>query len=80
MGFLLSRIFVFLTVSELSRNGGKPCAALPVPPPQLYWNSVLPNTPMPKSLNQLVKPDFISLGKGGVILHNQVQREENWVY
>ncbi|KAM1203775.1 hypothetical protein ACFX2J_019561 [Malus domestica] len=57
MGFLLSRIFVFLTVSELSRNGGKPCAALPVPPPQLYWNSVLPNTPMPKSLNQLVKPD-----------------------
>ncbi|KAM1074833.1 hypothetical protein FF1_019784 [Malus domestica] len=57
MGFLLSRIFVFLTVSELSRNGGKPCAALPVPPPQLYWNSVLPNTPMPKSLSQLVKPD-----------------------
>ncbi|CAN6678946.1 unnamed protein product [Malus baccata var. baccata] len=40
-----------------ARNGGKPCAALPVPPPQLYWNSVLPNTPMPKSLSQLVKPD-----------------------
>ncbi|KAB2628813.1 dehydration-responsive protein RD22-like [Pyrus ussuriensis x Pyrus communis] len=37
---------------------GSRAAALPVPPPQLYWNSVLPNTPMPKFLSQLVKPGY----------------------
>ncbi|XP_048437774.1 BURP domain-containing protein 3-like [Pyrus x bretschneideri] len=76
MGFLLSIFFVFLTLTL----AGSHAAALPVPPPQLYWNSVLPNTPMPKFLSQLVKPDFISVGKGGVILHNQVQKDGNWVY
>ncbi|KAB2628815.1 BURP domain-containing protein 3-like [Pyrus ussuriensis x Pyrus communis] len=35
---------------------------------------------MSKFLSQLVKLDFISVGKWGVILHNQVQKEENWVY
>ncbi|KAM1225464.1 hypothetical protein ACFX13_044930 [Malus domestica] len=24
--------------------------------------------------------DFLSVGKGGVILHNPIQKEENWVY
>ncbi|CAN6720463.1 unnamed protein product [Malus baccata var. baccata] len=33
---------------------GSHAAALPLPPPQRYWNSVLPNTPMPKSISQLV--------------------------
>ncbi|CAN6584164.1 unnamed protein product [Malus baccata var. baccata] len=59
---------------------GSHATALPVPPHQLYWNSVLPNTAMPKFLSQLIKPDFINVGKRGVILHNQVQKEENWVY
>ncbi|KAB2628774.1 BURP domain-containing protein 3-like [Pyrus ussuriensis x Pyrus communis] len=59
---------------------GSHAAALPIPAPQRYWNSVLPNTPMPKSLSQLVMPDFISVGKGGVILHNPVHKEENWAY
>ncbi|KAB2628755.1 BURP domain-containing protein 3-like [Pyrus ussuriensis x Pyrus communis] len=76
MGFLLSRIFVFLTLTLV----GSHAAALPIPAPQRYWNSVLPNTPMPKSLSQLVMPDFISVGKGSVILHNPVHKEENWAY
>ncbi|KAB2628775.1 BURP domain-containing protein 3-like [Pyrus ussuriensis x Pyrus communis] len=35
---------------------------------------------MPKSISQLVMQDFISVGKGGVILHNLIQKEENCVY
>ncbi|KAM7277296.1 hypothetical protein ACFE04_019162 [Oxalis oulophora] len=41
--------------------------------PQLYWESKLPNTPMPKSLSDLLQPDMmeeestsVSVGKGGV--------------
>ncbi|XP_065850556.1 BURP domain protein RD22 [Euphorbia lathyris] len=42
-------------------------------PPQLYWDSVLPNTPMPKAVSDLLQPDFmeekgtsVGVGKGGV--------------
>ncbi|KAL3586954.1 hypothetical protein D5086_013821 [Populus alba] len=42
-------------------------------PPELYWNSVLPNTPMPKSVRDLLHPDLVedkstsvAVGKGGV--------------
>ncbi|CAL8996591.1 unnamed protein product, partial [Prunus brigantina] len=31
--------------------------ALPLPPQQVYWNSVLLGTPMPKALSELVQPD-----------------------
>lgn len=27
-----------------------------------------------------ISANFTSVGKGGVIIHNQVQKEENWVY
>ncbi|KAM1465600.1 hypothetical protein FF1_044122 [Malus domestica] len=75
MGFLLSRIFVFLTLTLV----GSHAAALPLPQPQHYWNFVLLNTQMPKSINQLVVQDFVIVGKGGVILHNPIQKEENCV-
>ncbi|CAK7353374.1 unnamed protein product [Dovyalis caffra] len=42
-------------------------------PPEVYWNSVLPNTPMPKSVRDLLHPDLmedkstsVAVGKGGV--------------
>ncbi|KAM1465527.1 hypothetical protein ACFX15_043384 [Malus domestica] len=35
---------------------------------------------MPKYISQLVRQDFLSVGKGGVILHSPIQKEENWVY
>ncbi|KAI4316160.1 hypothetical protein L6164_024166 [Bauhinia variegata] len=42
-------------------------------PPQLYWKSVLPNTPMPKTISDLLNPDWtedkgttVNVGKGGV--------------
>ncbi|KAJ6743594.1 BURP DOMAIN-CONTAINING PROTEIN-RELATED [Salix viminalis] len=42
-------------------------------PPELYWKSVLPNTPMPKSVRDLLHPDLVedkstsvAVGKGGV--------------
>ena len=41
--------------------------------PELYWKSVLPDTPMPKAVTDLLQPDFldekgtsVSVGKGGV--------------
>ncbi|CAN0907003.1 BURP domain protein RD22 [Linum grandiflorum] len=42
-------------------------------PPQLYWKSVLPNTPMPKAVTDLLQPDLledkstaVTVGNGGV--------------
>lgn len=65
MGFRLPHIFLFLTLTVVASH-----AALS---PQLYWNSALPNTPMPKSLSELLQPDFseekstsVVVGKGGV--------------
>ncbi|KVH89958.1 BURP domain-containing protein 3-like [Cynara cardunculus var. scolymus] len=42
--------------------------------PETYWKSVLPNTPMPKSLTQLLNNDksmdiYVGVGKGGVSVH-----------
>ncbi|CAN1162099.1 BURP domain protein RD22 [Linum perenne] len=41
--------------------------------PELYWKSVLPNTPMPKAVSDLLQPDFledkstaVTVGNGGV--------------
>uniref|UniRef100_A0A2P2J793 BURP domain-containing protein n=1 Tax=Rhizophora mucronata TaxID=61149 RepID=A0A2P2J793_RHIMU len=41
--------------------------------PEVYWNSVLPNTPMPKTIKDLLHPDMLeekgtsaAVGKGGV--------------
>ncbi|XP_038695902.1 BURP domain protein RD22-like [Tripterygium wilfordii] len=41
--------------------------------PEQYWNSVLPNTPMPKAISDLLQPDYaeekstsVNVGKGGV--------------
>ncbi|KAM1305307.1 hypothetical protein ACFX2F_022862 [Malus domestica] len=66
MGFCLPHIFAFLTLTLEACH-----AALP---PQLYWNSVLPNSKMPKAISELLQPaDFtedkstsIVVGKGGV--------------
>ncbi|XP_010924753.2 BURP domain-containing protein 3 [Elaeis guineensis] len=46
--------------------------------PQLYWHSVLPNTPMPKAISNILSPDAfadekagtsVSVGKGGVYVN-----------
>ncbi|XP_034684056.1 BURP domain protein RD22-like [Vitis riparia] len=48
-------------------------AALPT---EVYWNSVLPNTAMPKAIRDILRPDLmeekgtsVSVGKGGVNVH-----------
>ncbi|KAK9983905.1 hypothetical protein SO802_033430 [Lithocarpus litseifolius] len=58
-------ILAFLTVALVASH-----AAVP---PEKYWNSVLPNTPMPKALSDLLQPGLIddkstsvNVGKGGV--------------
>ncbi|GLT67487.1 hypothetical protein SLA2020_397930 [Shorea laevis] len=58
-------IFAFLALALVTSH-----AAVP---PEEYWKSVLPNTPMPKSLSDLLHQDVIdekstsvSVGKGGV--------------
>ncbi|CAN6540083.1 hypothetical protein C1H46_021917 [Malus baccata] len=66
MGFCLPHILAFLTLTLVACH-----AALP---PQLYWNSVLPNSKMPKAISELLQPaDFtedkstsVVVGKGGV--------------
>ncbi|PNT33511.1 hypothetical protein POPTR_006G243600v4 [Populus trichocarpa] len=65
MEFHLTRILAFLSFALVASH-----AALP---PELYWNSVLPNTPMPKSVRDLLHPDLVedkstsvAVGKGGV--------------
>lgn len=44
-------------------------AALPLVPQLLYWNSILPNKPMPKALSELVQP--------GLSLYLQPQTQES---
>uniref|UniRef100_A0A7N0ZV63 BURP domain-containing protein n=1 Tax=Kalanchoe fedtschenkoi TaxID=63787 RepID=A0A7N0ZV63_KALFE len=45
-------------------------------PSELYWNSVLPNTPMPKAITSILRPDFtdekstsVVVGGNGVGVH-----------
>ncbi|CAL2234421.1 unnamed protein product [Prunus armeniaca] len=52
--FHLSQIFAFLILTLVVRASH--VAALPLPPQQVYWNSVLLGTPMPKALSELVQP------------------------
>ncbi|KAJ6697948.1 BURP DOMAIN PROTEIN USPL1-LIKE [Salix purpurea] len=65
MEFHLPHILAFLALALVVSH-----AALP---PELYWKSVLPNTPMPKSVRDLLHPDLVedkstsvAVGKGGV--------------
>ncbi|KAH7511669.1 hypothetical protein JRO89_XSUnG0180500 [Xanthoceras sorbifolium] len=65
MGFRFSHILAFLTLALVASH-----AALS---PELYWNSVLPNTPMPKAVSDLLHPNLledkstsVDVGKGGV--------------
>ncbi|KAJ9168449.1 hypothetical protein P3X46_019970 [Hevea brasiliensis] len=65
MEFHLLHMLVFLTIALVTGQ-----AALP---PKQYWNSVLPNTPMPKAVKNLLQPHFmdkkstsVGVGKGGV--------------
>ncbi|KDP34221.1 hypothetical protein JCGZ_07792 [Jatropha curcas] len=65
MEFHLPHIILFITIALATTH-----AALT---PELYWNSVLPDTPMPKAVTDLLQPDFIDdkstsvgVGKGGV--------------
>ncbi|CAK7353376.1 unnamed protein product [Dovyalis caffra] len=65
MEFRLPHVLAFLALALVVSH-----AALP---PEVYWNSVLPNTPMPKSIGDLLHPDLVedkstsvAVGKGGV--------------
>ncbi|KAK0571121.1 hypothetical protein LWI29_011443 [Acer saccharum] len=65
MGFRFSLFVTFLTLALVASH-----AALS---PELYWKSVLPNTPMPKAVTDLLHPDLVEdkstavgVGKGGV--------------
>ncbi|XP_050159447.1 BURP domain protein RD22-like [Malus sylvestris] len=61
MEFRFSKMFAFLTLTTLVAMASH-AAAVRQPLPQLsYWNSVLPNTPMPKAFSELVHPgDLVS--------------------
>ncbi|KAK0572015.1 hypothetical protein LWI29_024927 [Acer saccharum] len=65
MGFRFSLFVTFLTLALVASH-----AALS---PELYWKSVLPNTPVPKAVTDLLHPDpvedkstAVGVGKGGV--------------
>ncbi|CAL8996894.1 unnamed protein product [Prunus brigantina] len=52
MGFHVPLIFAILSLAAvaLANHAAQPA-------PQLYWNSVLPNTQMPRSISELLHPD-----------------------
>ncbi|BFG18832.1 hypothetical protein CerSpe_051060 [Prunus speciosa] len=52
MGFHLPLIFALLSLAAvaLAKHAAQPA-------PQLYWNSVLPNTQMPRAISELLHPD-----------------------
>ncbi|XP_052111649.1 BURP domain protein RD22 [Arachis duranensis] len=63
---LLLPIFAILNLVVVATHGG----ALS---PELYWKSVLPTTPMPKAITNILHPDwreekstYVGVGKGGV--------------
>ncbi|KAK6927413.1 Retrotransposon Copia-like, N-terminal [Dillenia turbinata] len=73
MGFKLLPIFVFLSLGPLA------ITSQAVLSPEAYWKKVLPNTPMPKAVTELLHNDLVQLadwteekrtsvdvGKGGV--------------
>ncbi|POO03915.1 hypothetical protein TorRG33x02_002190 [Trema orientale] len=65
MGFHLPYVLAFFTLLLAASHA--------VQSPELYWKSVLPNTPMPKAVSDLLQPDVleekstsVGVGKGGV--------------
>ncbi|XP_020596178.1 BURP domain-containing protein 3 [Phalaenopsis equestris] len=62
---LLSSMFLFIMVGEANH---------PSLEPQVYWRTILPNTPMPSAIAQLLQPDVynkntdtsVTVGKNGV--------------
>ncbi|XP_020574932.1 BURP domain-containing protein 3-like [Phalaenopsis equestris] len=62
---LLSSMFLFIMVGEANH---------PSLEPQVYWRTILPNTPMPSAIAQLLQPDVynkntdtsVTAGKNGV--------------
>ncbi|CAK8570146.1 unnamed protein product [Lathyrus sativus] len=68
MKFCFFHIITFLMLVILATNAE-------TLPPQLYWKSMLPNTPMPKAITNLLHPSgywseekatWVDVGKGGV--------------
>ncbi|KAK7352835.1 hypothetical protein VNO80_18265 [Phaseolus coccineus] len=66
---LLLPIFALLNLAVVATHG----AALP---PQLYWKSILPTTPIPNAITHILSPDWVeekgtavNVGKGGVNVH-----------
>ncbi|PNY03716.1 BURP domain protein [Trifolium pratense] len=68
MEFPLFHIVTFLMLVVVATNGA-------MVPPQLYWKSMLPNSPMPKAITNLIHPagywseekgTWVDVGKGGV--------------
>ncbi|MED6174134.1 hypothetical protein PIB30_065971 [Stylosanthes scabra] len=64
MDYLLP-IFAILNLVVVASHGALP--------PELYWKSVLPTTPMPKAITNILHPDlmeekstYVAVGKGGV--------------
>ncbi|XP_068318102.1 BURP domain protein RD22-like [Pyrus communis] len=71
MAFHLALFFSLLKMAVVVALASQD--AHPPLPHELYWNSVLPNTQMPKAISQLLQPDFmikedmripVELGKG----------------
>ncbi|CAL5206457.1 unnamed protein product [Lathyrus oleraceus] len=69
MKFHFFHIIIFLVLVIVTTNGEETL------PPQLYWKSMLPNTPMPKAITNLLHPSgywseekatWVDVGKGGV--------------
>ncbi|KAI5355056.1 hypothetical protein L3X38_007951 [Prunus dulcis] len=64
MGFLLPLIFAILSLVAvaLANHAAQPA-------PQLYWNSILPNTQMPRSISELLRPDSTNEEKSTNIMN-----------
>ncbi|KAJ1396384.1 BURP domain [Sesbania bispinosa] len=65
MEYPLLSLFALLNVVVVATHGALP--------PELYWKSVLPTTPMPKAITDILHPDLVEdkstnvgVGKGGV--------------
>ncbi|ONI34156.1 hypothetical protein PRUPE_1G465600 [Prunus persica] len=64
MGFHLPLIFAILSLAAvaLANHAAQPAA-------QLYWNSVLPNTQMPRTISELLHPDSTNEEKSTNIMN-----------
>ncbi|BAT78301.1 hypothetical protein LR48_Vigan561s005700 [Vigna angularis] len=65
---LLLPVFALLSLALVATHGALP--------PEVYWKSVLPNTPIPKAVTDILHPDWVeekstavNVGKGGVNVH-----------